>query len=101
MPHDRASIRLVEQLLLLTHLALRAVEDGEYEELETLMDRRAEMVTELQSHELDTEATQLLARVTEAEKALERKIKDEMEESVRQMHGLYLERRGHQAYRAA
>lgn len=101
MLHDRQTFRLVEKLLLLTHLAIRAVEEAEYEELQALLERRGEVVDDLAGCELDPESATLYHRVELAERTLTRRLKGEMEDSVRHLHGLYMERRGHKAYRAA
>jgi len=101
VPRDPESFRLVEKLLLLTHMAIRAVEEAEVDEVGQILDQRAEVVSDLQGRELDQESAHLFERVRAAERSLEARLKNEMDDSVRQLHTLYLERRGHKAYRAA
>ncbi|MES1227859.1 MAG: hypothetical protein ABUL72_04255 [Armatimonadota bacterium] len=98
---ETSSLRLSEQLLLFTHLIINAVEQNSFDELDNLFSQRQAVLDQLIGRTLDLEAQEMLGRVAVAERKLKGKIEEGMAESIRQINGLFQEKRGIKAYKHA
>lgn len=98
MPPEATSARLVEKLLLLTHLISSAVDEGQIGELDVLFAERQSVLDQLSCMSLDPSAAAMMKLVLRAESSLKQKMQDDMADSVRHLQTLFQERRVHKAY---
>ena len=101
MQRDMPTVRLAEQLLLFTYMTIQAVEGERHDELESLFAWRQGIIDQLVSRPLDKEAAEMMDRVKVAESSLKRSIELSMADAVKNIHGLFIEKRGMKAYKHA
>lgn len=101
MQPDTRSALVAQRLLLLTYSIAAMIRDSDELEIQAMLDQREEALRELSQLPLSAEAIETLEKAKLAEQKIFDAIQAQKAEYAGQLHTMFLEQRGHAAYRRA